>query len=91
MKRRTAVPQPLFQTERVSSPEVIKEADDLYEYHPWTEKQQEAGKKVRDSLKAAHIVIVDNVPPGPDRTVALRKLRDVRMDCNSCITHGGRF
>ena len=83
--------QPLFQTERVVSPEVEKEAQDLYEYHPWTEKQIEAGKAVRAALIAAHLVIVGNVPPGPDRTVALRKLRDARMDANSAITHSGRF
>lgn len=83
--------QPLFQTEKVASPEVEKEAHDLYDYHPWTPKQEEAGARVREALVQAHLAIVGNVPPGPDRTVALRKLRDVRMDCNSCITHGGRY
>jgi hypothetical protein len=85
------VAQPLFQTEKVVSPEVEKEADDLYEYHPWTEKQKEAGENVRKALRAAHLVIVGNVPPGPDRTVALRKCREVRMIANSGITNGGRY
>ena len=83
--------QPLFQTEKTVSPEVEKEARDLYEYHPWTPKQTEAGEKVREALRQAHLTIVGNVPPGPDRTVALRKLRECRMDANSAISHSGRF
>ena len=83
--------QPLFHTEKVASPEVEKEAQDLYDYHPWTQKQVEAGARVREALVQAHLVIVGNVPPGPDRSVALRKLREARMDANSALTHSGRY
>lgn len=65
--------------------------DDQYSYHAWTKEQVEAGQKVRDGLKAAAQAIIENVPPSADRTVALRKLREARMDANSAITHNGRY
>lgn len=65
--------------------------DDMFEYHPWTEEKIAAGKAVREALVQAVKVIIDNVPPSPDRTTAIRKLREARMDCNSAITHEGRY
>ena len=73
------------------TPEVEKIIDDMFEYHPWDEAQRAKGKEVRDSLKAAFKVVIANVPPSPDRSAALRKLRDARMDCNSSITHNGKY
>ena len=42
---------------------------------------------------SAHAVkiIVELVPPGPDRTVAIRKIREARMDANSALTFGGKY
>lgn len=71
--------------------EVANSIDDAFEYHPWSEEQVEKGKEVRFALAEAVKVIVRNVPPGPDRTVAIRKIREARMDANSAITHGGRY
>jgi hypothetical protein len=34
---------------------------------------------------------VDSVPPGPDRTTAIRKIHEARMDANSAITQGGKY
>jgi hypothetical protein len=65
--------------------------DDAFEYHPWDEEQVARGREVRDALATAVKVIVANVPPGPDRTVAIRKIREARMDANSAITHGGKY
>jgi hypothetical protein len=81
----------LYHIEKVASPEVEAEAKDLYTYHPWNEKQKEQGEAIRDALMKAHLIIVGNAPPGPDRDVALRKLREARMDANSAITNGGRY
>lgn len=64
---------------------------DMFTYHPWDEAQTVKGINVRDALAEAVRVIVANVPPSPDRTVAIRKLREARMDCNSAITHGGKY
>jgi hypothetical protein len=73
------------------TPEVIGEIRDMFEYHPWTQEQQEKGAVVRNALASAVQMIVANVPPSPDRSAAIRKIREARMDCNSAITHGGKY
>ena len=74
------------------SNEFIQEAIiDQYDYHTWTPEQIANGKRVRTALENAVAVIIECVPPSPDRSVALRKLRECRMDCNSSITHRGRY
>lgn len=65
--------------------------EECFRFHPWTPEQIANGKEVVDALIAAAKVILRVVPAGPDRTVAIRKLREARMDANSAITHGGRF
>ena len=71
--------------------EVCEAITDAFEYHKWDEAKIAAGQRVRQALSAAVMVIVQDVPPGPDRTVAIRKVREARMDCNSAITHGGKY
>lgn len=73
------------------TPEYRAAIEDAFEYHPWTPEMIERGKNVRSALVQAVIAIINNVPPGPDRTVAIRKIREARMDANSAITHGGRY
>lgn len=73
------------------SEEISAAVDDMFEYHKWTAEQIAQGKEVREALATAVKVIIANVPPSPDRTVAIRKLREARMDCNSAITHNGRY
>lgn len=73
------------------TPEVEAAIDDAFEYHKWTDEQVEAGKKIREALADAVKAIVAGAPPGPDRSAAIRKCRDARMDANSAITHGGRL
>lgn len=73
------------------TPEVETAVDDAFEYHPWTSEQVQAGKDVRFALALAVKTIIKNVPAGPDRTVAIRKCREARMDANSAITHGGKY
>ncbi len=72
----------------VEAGEIIK---DMFLYHPWDQDQIRRGEQVRDSLMNAVRIIISCVPPSPDRTVAIRKLREARMDCNSAITHGGKY
>lgn len=73
------------------TPEVINAIDDAFEYHSWTPAQTELGKAVRESLANAVKTIVAAAPPSPDRSAAIRKIREARMDCNSAITHGGKY
>jgi len=71
--------------------DVEQSVDDAFVYHPWSEKQTVAGEKVRNALAAATKVIIANAPPCPDRSAAIRKLREARMDANSAITHCGKY
>lgn len=76
----------------LSSSEVtLDNVEGCFEYHQWAPTQVEAGNIVREALVAAVKAILRVVPRGPDRTVAIRKLREARMDVNSAITHHGRF
>lgn len=74
-----------------ATPLTLDTVEDAFTYHAWQPAQTAAGKQVVDALVTAAKVILTVVPPGPDRSVAIRKLRETRMDCNSAITHGGRF
>jgi hypothetical protein len=73
------------------SAEVSQSIDDAFTYQPWDEKQELAGTRVREALAAAVKVIVECVPPSADRSTAIRKVREARMDANSAITHGGKY
>ena len=73
------------------TPEVEASVDDAFEYHKWDQDQVEQGKRIRAILAEAVKVIVRDVPPSPDRSAAIRKLREARMDCNSAITHHGKY
>jgi hypothetical protein len=73
------------------APGVEAAIDDAFEYHEWSPAQVEAGKRIRQSLADAVKAIVAHAPPCPDRSAAIRKLREARMDANSAITHNGKY
>jgi len=73
------------------TPEISEAIDDMFEYHPWDQEMVERGSLVRRALADAVRAIIANVPPCPDRTVAIRKIREARMDANSAITHNGKY
>ncbi len=73
------------------SPECSAAIDDAFDYQPWDADQVSAGVKVRRALADAVRTVVEFAPPCPDRSVAIRKLREARMDANSAITHRGRL
>lgn len=76
------------------TPEIEEAIDDAFEYHPWSEIseiQVGKGRLVREVLARAVKVLIDCVPPSPDRTTAIRKIREALMDANSAITHNGRY
>ncbi len=70
---------------------IDEELKDIFDYHPWTPEQIESGKKIRETLAQAFKAIIEGCPPSADRTTALRKIREARMDANSAITHGGKY
>jgi len=73
------------------TPEVAASINDAFEYHAWTQEMIARGTLVRKALVDAVAAIVVNVPPGADRSTAIRKIREARMDANSAITHGGKY
>lgn len=62
------------------TPEVEAAIDDAFEYHKWDAEQIEVGMCIRNALARAVKALVQYVPPCPDRTVAIRKLREARME-----------
>jgi hypothetical protein len=73
------------------TPDVEAAIDDAFEYHKWSDQQVEAGQIIRTTLASAVKAIIAGAPPSPDRSAAIRKCREARMDANSAITHGGRY
>jgi hypothetical protein len=73
------------------NPGVVADIENAFDYHKWDEAKISAGSGVRVALANAVKVIVECVPPCPDRSAAIRKLREARMDCNSAITHDGKY
>ena len=74
-----------------ASPEVRDQIADMFLYHPWNAEKVKKGDKVRQILAEAVAVIIDNVPPCPDRSSAIRMIRQARMEANSAITHDGKY
>ncbi len=70
---------------------VEQDIEVIFGVHDWNDEQKEASKPVREALVKAFKAIVQHVPPGPDRSSALRKLREAEWAANSAITHGGRL
>lgn len=68
----------------------IQHIDELFEYQPATTNQVDRMMQVRLILAEAVKVIIRNVPPCADRSVALRKIREARMDANQAIVHSGK-
>lgn len=75
----------------MAEPISLDNVEDAFEYHKWTPEQIASGAEVRRTLVEAVKAILTHVPAGPDRSVAIRKLREARMDANSGITHSGKY
>lgn len=72
------------------TPEVEAAIDDQFQYRAASPEQIAAMGRVRDVLALAVKQLIRDVPPGPDRSTAIRKIREARMDANSAITHGAK-
>lgn len=77
--------------ENTLTTEAAQAIDAMFEYHPMSEEKQARGLLVRKAAADLIKVIVANIPPSPDRTVAIRKIRESRMDCMSALTFDGRY
>lgn len=59
--------------------------NELFTYHAPTGDQPERYGKVRDAAKQLAIVIAATCPPSPDRSAAIRKVREAVMTANASI------
>jgi len=57
-----------------------------FQYLQPTEEQQAAMQRVRDAATAYSDLLEAELPPGPDKTYLMRKLREVAMWANTAIT-----
>ena len=73
------------------TPEVRTAIGDIFKDHPWNSAQDTQGALLRGDHERLMETIIEIVPPCPDRSCAMHKLREARTDCNSAITHGGKY
>lgn len=59
--------------------------DDLFTYHKPTEAQAKMYDEINAAAKHFALVVHQLCPPCPDRTAAMRKIREARMTANSSI------
>ena len=60
----------------------------LFTYHAPTPEQVESYKRIRESAMALARVIDAECPGGPDRTAAVRHIREAVMTANASIATG---
>ena len=65
--------------------------DHIFTYHPPTPSDVQKYATLRDAAKAFAQVVVDNVPDGPDKSDAIRKIWEAIMTANAAIALGGRI
>jgi hypothetical protein len=63
----------------------LGEALATFDYHKPTDAGVEKITVIRNAYKNLVKVIWDQVPDGPDRTVAIRKAHESMMTCNKAI------
>lgn len=70
--------------------EARDQLENLFTYHRPCSWQQEHYKAVRTSALSLARTIELCCPPGPDRTEAVRKVREAVMTANAAIATGGQ-
>jgi hypothetical protein len=64
---------------------MIEQVVEWFTYHRPTQEQLLIYHELREAAGAFALSIVNLVPPGPDRTAALRKVREAVMTANAGI------
>lgn len=64
--------------------------DALFTYHPPNEDQVRRLTVLRENARTLALTIIGSCPAGPDRTAALRKLRECVMTANASIVLEGK-
>lgn len=70
----------------MTSEEIV---DEIFKYHSPTPDQIPHYENIREGARHFARVILLNVPPGPDRTAAVRLLREAVMTANAAVALNG--
>lgn len=62
--------------------------EELFTYHKSTPEQEEAYRQIRQAGMALVLCIDHYCPAGPDRTAAVRHIREAVMTANASISTG---
>lgn len=65
-----------------------QELENYFSYHPPKGDQVERYGNIREAGLLMAQVVIDNTPPGPDQSVAIRKIREGVMMANAAIACG---
>lgn len=71
--------------------EVRESIADAFKYHAWDADKTQRGNQVRKVLEDAVVTIINCVPPSPDRSSAIRKIREAAKDANGAISLEGKY
>lgn len=63
----------------------------IFTYQPPTLEQVEVYDYVGAKFRELAVVLNEQLPDGPGKTVALRKLAEARMQANACVALNGKF
>lgn len=77
--------------EAIESGVTLENVEDVFTYHAPSQQQMVQYEMVREALILAARTILRVVPRCADRTTAIRKLREARMDANAAIALQGRI
>lgn len=69
---------------------LLEWVDDVFIYHPADEDQQRRYASVRQAAKTLVTAILIECPSSPDRSAAVRKVREAVMTANASIALKGK-
>lgn len=65
--------------------------DNIFTYHPASPEQAAKYETIRAAGKAFAQVVIDNTPPSPDQSTAIRQIREAVYTANAAIALNGRL
>lgn len=65
-----------------------QDIDNWFKYHPPTLEKVDKYQAIREAAHHLATVILENTPPSPDQTTAIRKVREAVMTANASIACG---
>lgn len=66
-----------------------QDLDNWFKYHAPRPEQQKKYEAIREAGKELAATILENTPPGPDQSAAIRQIREAVMTANQSIACDG--